>query len=67
MLSSLQAEPADLFEPWTPPWIEGETLFSLCSRYHRIAGGHRASDTCQRLFDTLGRAWGTTWRAVWAS
>lgn len=40
----------DLFPPWIPPWIEGETLYSLCSRYHRIAGGRRASTTCQRLF-----------------
>ena len=41
---------SDRLHSWIPPWIDGETLYSLCSRYHRIAGDRRASETCQRLF-----------------
>jgi hypothetical protein len=40
----------DMFETWTPPWMPGETLFGLCSRYHRVAGHRLASLTCQCLF-----------------
>lgn len=40
----------DLFSPWMPEWLEGETLYGLCSRYHRVAGHRLASVTCQRLF-----------------
>lgn len=36
---------------WIPPWLPNETLYSWCSRYHRVAGGPRASSTCMRLFD----------------
>ena len=40
----------DLFHPWMPAWVDGETLYSLCGRYHRIAGDRLASATCKRLF-----------------
>lgn len=40
----------DLFGAWVPEWMKGETLYGLCSRYHRIAGHRLASITCQRLF-----------------
>ena len=40
----------ELFENWIPPWIRGESLFGLCSRYHRIAGHGPASTTSMRLF-----------------
>lgn len=41
---------SELFSPWMPEWLEGETLYGLCSRYHRVAGHRLASVTCQRLF-----------------
>lgn len=41
---------ADLFAPWFPTWIPGETLFGVCARYHRIAGSTLSSETCLRLF-----------------
>lgn len=31
-------------------WLPGETLFSLCSRYHLIAGHHVPAQTCIALF-----------------
>lgn len=31
-------------------WLPGETLFSLCSRYHHISGHRSSSQTCQALF-----------------
>lgn len=31
-------------------WLPDETLFSLCSRYHRASGQRLASTTCQLLF-----------------
>jgi hypothetical protein len=31
-------------------WLPGETLFSLCSRHHRLSKNHRASSTCLQLF-----------------
>lgn len=33
-----------------PAWLPGETMFSLCSRQHRMSGNARASDTCTQLF-----------------
>lgn len=35
---------------WTPSWLGGETLYSLCARYHRVAGHCLASETSRRLF-----------------
>lgn len=35
---------------WVPPWLEGETLYGLCSRFHRIAGQRLASLTSTKLF-----------------
>lgn len=49
-LGSETAMQDDLFGPWMPGWLNGETLFGLCSRYHRVAGHRLASMTCQRLF-----------------
>jgi Tn7-like transposition protein D/TniQ len=40
----------DLFDLWVPTWIPHETLFGLCSRYHRISGHGTASATSRRLF-----------------
>lgn len=40
----------DLFGAWVPDWMNGETLYGLCCRYHRIAGHRLASITCRRLF-----------------
>lgn len=37
-------------KPWFPRWREHETLFSWCSRYHRVAGARRPADTAVRLF-----------------
>ena len=37
-------------EVWVPPWLEDETLYSLCGRFHRIAGQRLASSTCMHLF-----------------
>lgn len=37
-------------EVWVPPWLEDETLYSLCGRFHRIAGQRLASSTCMQLF-----------------
>lgn len=31
-------------------WLPDETLFSLCSRYHKASGNRLASTTCQALF-----------------
>lgn len=31
-------------------WLDDETLFSLCSRIHRVSGNVFASVTCQQLF-----------------
>lgn len=31
-------------------WLPDETLFSLCSRYHRASGQRLASTTCRLLF-----------------
>ena len=43
--------PADtLIDAWTPQWLGDETLYSLCARYHRIAGHRLASTTCMNLF-----------------
>lgn len=33
-----------------PEWLPGETLFSLCSRYHLLSGNRLASTTCKALF-----------------
>jgi predicted metal-binding protein len=33
-----------------PEWIDGETLFGWCSRYHLLAGHRLSSVTCERLF-----------------
>jgi len=39
------------FEQGLPQkWLPGETLFSLCSRYHAVSGNHLASTTCLALF-----------------
>ena len=41
----------DLFGGLVPhEWLPNETLFSLCSRHHRLSANHRASSTCQALF-----------------
>lgn len=40
----------DLFAPWFPDWVPGETLYGVCARYHHIAGGTLSSETCLRLF-----------------
>ena len=31
-------------------WLPDETLYSLCSRYHRVSGNRLASTTCKTLF-----------------
>ncbi len=31
-------------------WLPDETLFSLCSRFHRISGNRRPDQTCLQLF-----------------
>lgn len=43
--------PVPLF-PLSPvlDWLPGETLFSLCSRYHHIAGYRLPAQTCAALF-----------------
>lgn len=33
-------------------WLPGETLFSLCSRYHHIAGHRLPEQSCKALFGT---------------
>ena len=33
-------------------WLPGETLFSLCSRYHHIAGHRIPAQSCRALFGT---------------
>lgn len=33
-----------------PTWLPNETLFSLCSRHHLLAGNLRAYSTCVQLF-----------------
>ena len=33
-----------------PSWLPGETLYSLCSRYHHLSGNRLAADTCLQLF-----------------
>lgn len=33
-------------------WLPGESLFSLCSRYHRISGNRIPAHTCNALFGT---------------
>ena len=40
---------ADL-KTWFPRWRDHETLFSWCSRYHRVAGASRSAETAVRLF-----------------
>ncbi|WP_324779776.1 TnsD family Tn7-like transposition protein [Thiobacillus sedimenti] len=41
----------DLFSERAPvEWLPGETLYSLCSRYHTLSGNHLASTTCNQLF-----------------
>lgn len=41
----------DLFSERAPvEWLPGETLYSLCSRYHILSGNHLASTTCKQLF-----------------
>jgi hypothetical protein len=39
-----------LFDSWLPDWRPDETLYSWCARYHRVAGGMRASQTSLQLF-----------------
>lgn len=39
-----------MFDCWLPGWRPDETLYSWCARYHRVAGGMRASQTSLRLF-----------------
>ena len=42
---------AELFESLHPTkWLDGETLFSLCSRHHRLSGNRLAANTCRQLF-----------------
>ena len=45
-------------DPLPISWLPGETLFSLCSRQHRLAGHRRPAATCQQLFGhpTMGAA-----------
>ena len=31
-------------------WLPDETLFSICSRYHRLSKNYKPSTTCQQLF-----------------
>lgn len=41
------------FDPSTTPagtWLPGECLFSLASRYHRMAGNFKSKTTCLALF-----------------
>ena len=33
-----------------PTWLPGETLYSLCARYHRLSGNRLAGDTSLQLF-----------------
>lgn len=41
-----------MFAPITlHQWLPDETLFSLCSRHHRLAGNRLASLTCKTLFN----------------
>jgi len=44
-----QAELAEAGAP-TGCWLPDETLFSIASRYHRLAGNRWASTTCEALF-----------------
>jgi hypothetical protein len=40
-----------LVEPGLPhAWLPDETLFSLCSRYHRASGNQLPTTTCKALF-----------------
>ena len=40
--------------PYRPilEWLPGETLFSLCSRYHRLSGHRIPAQSCMALFGT---------------
>lgn len=41
----------DIFGPGVPlKWLPDETLFSLCSRFHRLSGNRLAATTCKMLF-----------------
>lgn len=44
--------PADLFPSSDPflPWLPGETLFSLCSRHHKLWGHRLSGRTSELLF-----------------
>jgi transposase len=45
------ATQVDFFSDLIPhQWLPDETLFSLCSRHHRLAGNRLASETCKALF-----------------
>lgn len=33
-------------------WLPGESLFSLCSRYHQLSGHHIPAKSCRTLFGT---------------
>lgn len=47
----MAGEERDLFGSLLPhQWLPDETLFSLCSRHHRLSGNRRASTTCRTLF-----------------
>lgn len=46
----MQREP-ELFADLVPhTWLPHETLFSLCSRHHRLSGNRRPATTCRQLF-----------------
>lgn len=41
----------ELFDASLPTaWLDDETLFSLCSRHHRLSGNRLAANTCLQLF-----------------
>ncbi len=53
-LQAVQTGPhcdGDLFDPILPAtWFDDESLFSLCSRQHRLSGNRLAANTCLQLF-----------------
>ena len=39
---------------FVPAWLPGETLYSLCGRYHRLSANRLAADTSLQLFGARG-------------
>lgn len=49
-MSQFDLQNDDLLLYGLPTWLPDETLFSLCSRHHLLAGNLRAYSTCVQLF-----------------